>query len=116
MGTPQQAAAVAFGSVVATQVAQSLEVGWPDGQPNRAILGAVAASVSLLGIALLAPPARALLGLVAPTPVGLGLIVTTAAAAFIINRILSTAGFLSENDAAPAASAPGRPMPSLAMA
>jgi hypothetical protein len=114
--TPQQAAAVAFGSVIATQIAQSLEVGWPKGEPNRAIIGAVASSAALLGVTLFLPPARALLGLVAPTPLGLGLIAATAVAAFIINRTLSTVGFLSEHHDTPNLLPAGGPVPTLAMA
>ncbi|MFT4041493.1 MAG: HAD-IC family P-type ATPase, partial [Thermomicrobiales bacterium] len=114
--TAPQAAAVAFGSVIATQIAQSLEVGWPKGEPNRAIIGSVASSAVMLGVVLALPPARALLGLAAPTPLGLGLIAATSVAAFVINRVLSTVGPLSERHDAPIELGAGAPVPAMALA
>jgi hypothetical protein len=102
-GSPRQAAAVAFGSVTGNQLAQTLELGWPDGRPNPAILGAIAFSGALLGATLLIPPISALLGLVGPSPAGWMLIVASGAGALLLNRILTHAGPLSDRTDSPSA-------------
>jgi magnesium-transporting ATPase (P-type) len=85
-GSQPQASAVALGTVVATQLAQTLDAGWANSTPNRSVVKAVAASAGLLASTILVPPMRGLLGLALPTPLGLVLIGTGAAAAVALSR------------------------------
>src|SRR5262249_49070336 len=64
----QQAGAVAFGSIVTTQLAQTLDAGWTGGRPNGAVLGAVAGSAGMTLAALTLRPLRGGLGLALPSP------------------------------------------------
>jgi hypothetical protein len=89
MAGPQQASAVAFTSVVATQLAQTLEVGRVEGTLSRTVLGAVAGSAALLVGAVAIPPLRNLLGIVAPSPVGWGVTCGASAAAVALSRMIS---------------------------
>src|SRR5581483_1672781 len=43
-GAPGQASAAAFGTVVATQLAQTLDAGWAEGQLDSAVVAAVGGS------------------------------------------------------------------------
>jgi magnesium-transporting ATPase (P-type) len=101
-GTASQAGAVAFGTVVATQLAQTLDAGWSEGNLNTPVLGAVGGSGVFLLSTLTLRPMRDLLGLAVPTAVGWGLIGTGALAAVALSRILTVAG-------------PGWPTPSAAL-
>ena len=69
-GVGDAAGTVAFGGVVANQLAQTLDAGWVEGRPSRPVAGAVAASGGLLAATLLVPPLRNLLGIVAAGPLG----------------------------------------------
>ncbi len=95
-----QASSVAFASVVATQLAQTLDAGWTEGNLNRSVLAAVAGSTGLLGATLTVRRLRDLLGLALPTPLGWALIGTGALAAVLINRALAVASS-SRSTAAP---------------
>jgi calcium-translocating P-type ATPase len=86
-----EAGAVAFGTVVATQLAQTLDAGWTEGSLNSTVLGAVAGSAGLLVSALTVRPLRDLLGLGLLSPLGWGLIGTGAVAAVALNRIFAAA-------------------------
>ncbi|MCI0458820.1 MAG: HAD-IC family P-type ATPase [Gemmataceae bacterium] len=86
-----QASSVAFGSIVTTQLAQTLDVGWTEGRFNRSVLGAVAGSAGLLVSTMTVRPLRDLLGLALPSPAGWTLMGTGALAAVLLGR-LSYAG------------------------
>jgi calcium-translocating P-type ATPase len=86
-----QAGSVAFGTVVATQLAQTLDAGWAEEGLNRGVMGAVAGSAGVLAAALTVPPVRTLLGLGLLTPLGWGLIGGGAAAAVALNRLFAAA-------------------------
>jgi calcium-translocating P-type ATPase len=87
-----ESGAVAFGTVVATQLAQTLDAGWTEGGLNRTVMGAVAGSAGVLAAALTVGPLRAVLGLGQLTPLGWSLIGTGAAAAVALSRLVTTAG------------------------
>ncbi len=81
-GLPQ-ARTVAFASIVATQLAQTLKAGWVEGGLTPPVFGAVAASSGFLIAAITVPTLRSLLTLTIPTPLSLGLIGAGAVAAAI---------------------------------
>src|SRR5205807_3970232 len=89
-GSVPRASSAAFGTVVATQLAQTLDAGWSEGNLSRSVLGAVAGSAGLLAGALTVRPLRDLLGLGLPTPIGWGLIGTGAVAAVALSRALAS--------------------------
>jgi calcium-translocating P-type ATPase len=86
-GSVEQASSVAFGTVVATQLAQTLDAGWTEGSLNRSVLGAVAGSTGLLAATLTVGGLRDLLGLGRSTPLAWGLIGTGAMAAVALSRL-----------------------------
>jgi len=87
-GLPQ-ARAVAFASIVTTQLAQTLDAGRTGDGLTRPVVAAVAASGALLVAALTVPALRELLLLAAPTPPGWVLIGAGAPVAILLNRALS---------------------------
>ncbi len=93
LGGPEQASAAAFTSVVATQLAQTLEVGRVEGLLSRPVANAVAISVGLLVAAVL-PPLRGPLGLITPSPLGWGVVGISSASAVLISRAITVAGTL----------------------
>jgi calcium-translocating P-type ATPase len=105
-GSAPQAAGVAFASIVTTQLAQTLDLGWSEGRPSASILGAVAASGGLLALACAAPPVQALLGLTAPTPAGWLLIGGAALGAVLLSRLLDVVQTYWNDRAAGPAPAP----------
>jgi cation-transporting ATPase I len=88
-GDVARAQSVAFGSVVATQLAQTLDAGWSEESLTAPVLGAVVGSVAMLLSALLAPPLRTLLGLGLPRSSEWALIGGGAASAVALSRLLS---------------------------
>ncbi|HZU37906.1 MAG TPA: HAD-IC family P-type ATPase, partial [Gemmataceae bacterium] len=92
-----QARSVAFASIVATQLAQTLDVGWTEGRLDRSVLGAVTGSTGVLAAVLTVPPLRQLLGLALPGAAGWGLIGGAALGAVAFSRLLA----LSSNGTAP---------------
>jgi magnesium-transporting ATPase (P-type) len=86
---PQQASAVAFTSVVLTQLAQTLEVGRVEGLLSRSVVGAVGVSVATLVSAVTIPPIRNALGLLSPSLLGWGVVGGAAASAVVISRAIS---------------------------
>jgi magnesium-transporting ATPase (P-type) len=86
-GLPQ-ARSVAFASIVATQLAQTLDSGWSEGTLTKPVLSAVAGSVGVLLATFTVPPLRAFLQLALPSPFGWALIGTGAVAAVGVNRVL----------------------------
>jgi magnesium-transporting ATPase (P-type) len=91
-GTAEQAGAVAFGTIVATQLSQTLDAGWSEDNLNLPVLGAVGGSAAFLAGTLTLGPMRHLLGLAVPTPVGWALMGGGALAAVAISRLLAAAG------------------------
>jgi magnesium-transporting ATPase (P-type) len=87
-----QAGSVAFGTVVATQLAQTLDAGWAEGSLNRPVVGAVVGSAGIVASLLLVRPLRDLLGLGLPTPLGWGLRGGGALAAVALSRLLALTG------------------------
>ena len=73
-GTLPQARGVAFGSIIATQLAQTLDAGWSEGSLTRSVLTAVGGSAGVLLAALTFPPVRDFLTLGTPNLIGWGLI------------------------------------------
>jgi cation-transporting ATPase I len=90
-GNVALAQSVAFGSVVATQLAQTLDAGWSEDSLTAPVLGAVAGSVGMLLAAFLSPPLRTLLGLALPRPAEWALIGGSAASAVALSRLYSPA-------------------------
>jgi calcium-translocating P-type ATPase len=83
---PRQAQTVGFVSIVATQLAQTLDTGITEGGRVRPVVLAVGGSAALLGATVLVPRARAFLGLATPTPLGVAAIVLASALAIVMNR------------------------------
>jgi magnesium-transporting ATPase (P-type) len=92
LGEPGQASSVAFGTIVATQLSQTLDAGWTEGNLNRSVLGAVAGSAGMLASALTWRPLRELLGLARPNLMGWGLVGAGAVAAVALSRVLALPG------------------------
>jgi magnesium-transporting ATPase (P-type) len=89
-----QAGSVAFASIVANQLSQTVDAGFGEDGLSRSVMGAVGASTGLLVSALTVPPLRNLLGLAAPTPLGWALVGTSALTAILVNRILASVDLL----------------------
>jgi calcium-translocating P-type ATPase len=89
---PAQASSVAFTSVVATQLAQTLDAGRVQGALSRSVINAVSASIGLLVTSVTLPPVRNLLGLVTPSLLGWGVIGASSASAVLLSRAISELG------------------------
>ncbi|MBA2443537.1 MAG: HAD-IC family P-type ATPase [Rubrobacter sp.] len=81
-----QARAVAYSSIVVTQLAQTLDVGRAEGGLSRSVTGAVAGSALLFAATFAARPLRAFLNLTPPTPLGWALVVASTLAAVLLGR------------------------------
>jgi magnesium-transporting ATPase (P-type) len=90
-GTPQQAQTVALASIITTQLGQTLDVGWTEGRVSKPLVGAVAGSAGLLGVALVVPPVSRFLGLTLPAPAGWVLIGGATALSTGLGRLFSGA-------------------------
>jgi cation-transporting ATPase I len=77
---------VGFASIVATQLAQTLDMGIP----NRSTVGALLASAGLLVAALTFAPLRNLLTLAPLPPLGWALVAGASLAAVLLSRMLSS--------------------------
>jgi calcium-translocating P-type ATPase len=88
-GTLPEARAVAFTSIVVTQLAQTLMAGRAEGHLTRPVLGAVGGSLGVLLAAFSIPPLRRFLSLVIPPPAAWLLVGGSALAALLLNRLLS---------------------------
>ena len=91
------AGSVAFASIVATQLAQTLALGRNADGFSRSVLGAVAGSTGLLAAALTVSPLRTFLNLTPPTLLGWILIGAAAFSAVPLNRLLSAQGLLGSD-------------------
>jgi cation-transporting P-type ATPase I len=85
-GVPQ-ARTAAFASIVATQLAQTLEVGRSEGSLTRSVASAVVGSASVLFAALVVPGLRDFLNLAALSPLGWGLVGGGAVGALGLSRV-----------------------------
>jgi magnesium-transporting ATPase (P-type) len=85
---PAQASAVAFTSVVATQLAQTLDAGRVDGGLSPSVRGAVGASLALLVGAVTVPGVNSFLGLLSPSLFGWGVVGASSVGAVAISRAI----------------------------
>lgn len=90
LGSLPQARAVAYGSIIATQLAQTLDAGRAEGTLTRSVGLAVTGSAAVLLATFTIPPLRTFLSLVMPTPIGWVLIGSAALVAVIMGRILKS--------------------------
>jgi magnesium-transporting ATPase (P-type) len=104
-GMLPQAQTVAFASIVANQLAQTLDAGWTEGTLSPSVLGAVGGSVGLMLAAMTVPALRTFLGLALPTPLGWVLIGGGAVVAVILGRVLAGPELGSQRLALPAPAA-----------
>ncbi len=86
-GSVPVASTVAFTSIIATQLAQTLDVGWAEEGLSSSVLGAVAGSAGLLAATFTIPPLRNFLGLAMPSPFGWGLVGVAALVALLLGRV-----------------------------
>jgi magnesium-transporting ATPase (P-type) len=86
-GQGPQASGVAFASLVADQLAQTLDLGLSEGRPGRALIWSVISSAGVQAAAFLVPPAPALLGLASPPLGGWLLVAGSAVAAVLLSRL-----------------------------
>jgi cation-transporting ATPase I len=110
-GLPQ-ARAVAFASIVVTQLAQTLDAGRAEGSLTRSVVGAVAGSAGVLLAAFAIPPLRSFLNLVMPSPLGWLLIGSGGIAAVLLHHLFD----MLENTEQPAAAPRALPAPQLVQA
>jgi magnesium-transporting ATPase (P-type) len=89
---PQQASAVAFASVIATQLAQTMEVGRVEGLLSRSVVNAVGASLGLMVSSVTLPPLRNTFGLLPLSLLGWGVVGASAGAAVLLSRAISAVG------------------------
>lgn len=88
-----QARTVAFASIVANQLAQTIDAGLVEGSLTPAVVGAVGGSAGLLVAALTVPALRTFLGLALPAPLGWALIGAGTLLAPLLSRTLSEMRF-----------------------
>ena len=105
-GLPQ-ARTVAFASIVATQLAQTLDAGRAEGGLSRSVLGAVAGSAGMLVAALAVRPLRGFFGLAVPGPLGWTLVGAGAFVAVLLGRVRSLSGWSPARAPVSASLAPG---------
>jgi len=84
-----EARSVAFASVVATQLAQTLDMGRAEGTLTPSVLGAVAGSAGVLLASLSFPRLQSFLGLIMPSPAGWLLVLAGSLAAVLLGRGLT---------------------------
>jgi cation-transporting ATPase I len=91
-GTLAQARGVAFGGVIGTQLAQTLDAGWSEGSLTRSVVTAVGGSAGVLLAALTVPILRDFLALGTPNLIGWALIGGGALLAMALSHGLSSSG------------------------
>jgi magnesium-transporting ATPase (P-type) len=85
-GGPAQARAVAYLSIVTTQLAQTVDLGRSEGRLTPGVIGAVAASLAVVAATVSVPWLRSFLALAAPAPTGLALVGAASLAAVLLGR------------------------------
>jgi cation-transporting P-type ATPase I len=93
-----QGSAIAFGSIVCTQLAQTIQAGLRDGRLSPPVIGAIAGSGGVTALSFAVPPLRHFLGLPLPTPGSLALIAATGPVAALLGGMLSHDGGRSALD------------------
>jgi magnesium-transporting ATPase (P-type) len=91
LGTPgglMEARAVAYTSIITTQLAQTLEVGRTEKSLSRSVLAAVVGSAGVLAATLTIPPLRDFLSLVFPSPFGWAVIGAGTLLALLLSYVL----------------------------
>ncbi len=88
-----EARAVAFASVVTTQLAQTLDTGRSEGGLTKAVFGAVTGSLAVLAATFTVPFLREFFGLVMPSPMGWLLIGGGSLLAVLLGRLLPIPSF-----------------------
>jgi len=106
-GSLSEARTVAFASIVATQLAQTLDAGRAEGGLSRSVLGAVAGSAGMLVAALVVRPLRGFFGLAIPGPLGWILVGAGALVAVLIGRVDSLLGLSPARALVPASPTAG---------
>ncbi|HZU69141.1 MAG TPA: HAD-IC family P-type ATPase [Ktedonobacteraceae bacterium] len=89
-GGLQQARSVAFGTIIANQLAQTLDAGRSEGTLTRPVAAAVTGSLAVLTASFAIPPLRTFLHLVLPSPLGWLLIGTGSLLAVLLSRVLAS--------------------------
>jgi magnesium-transporting ATPase (P-type) len=84
-----EARSVAFSSIVATQLTQTLALGRAEGTLTRPVAAAVGASGGALGLLLGVGPLRRFFDIVLPSPYGWSLVVGSGIVAPLVNRLLT---------------------------
>jgi magnesium-transporting ATPase (P-type) len=97
IGGPAEAGAVAFASLVCTQLAQTLDAAIAHRTLSRFSLAAIGGSAAALGLVLGVPPLRNFLGLLMPSAQGWGTIAASSVAAVAINRTMKGTAALPVN-------------------
>lgn len=92
VGMLPEARAIAFSSIVTTQLAQALDVGLAEGSVTRSVVGAIGGSAGLLIGSLAIPPLRQFLNLALPSPVGWLLIGGGTVVSVLLGRLLDASG------------------------
>lgn len=83
------ARSTAFASIIATQLAQTLDTGRSEGHLTKSVSGAVAGSLGVLALAFAVPPLRTFLGLTILSPVELALVAGGALLAVLLSHLLA---------------------------
>ncbi len=109
---PAEANTVGFAALVASQLAQALELGLTGSGLTPSLLAGVAASTAALAASVAIPPARALLGLAPLSPTGLMLVGLAIGATVISSRL--TVALIRELPSLPALYPLPAPVPSRA--
>jgi cation-transporting ATPase I len=91
---PAEAGAVAFASLVGTQLAQTLDAAIAHRTLSRFSLAAIGGSAAALGLVLGVPPVREFFGLLMPSAQGWGAVAASSVAAVAINRTMKASGSL----------------------
>jgi cation-transporting P-type ATPase I len=88
-GGAQRAQSVAFGGIVSTQLAQTVELGLAEGRLSASVAGAVGVSAAILVALYQLPPLRTFLGLAAPGAGGAALILAASLGAIALSHSLA---------------------------
>jgi cation-transporting P-type ATPase I len=92
-GNLAQARSVAFGSIIASQLAQTLEAGRTEDGWSRPVLASVAGSTVVLIATMTLPPLQRFLSLSALTPLGWLLVGAVSLVAVLLSQALVAAGY-----------------------
>ncbi|GAC1403579.1 MAG: hypothetical protein NVSMB49_21230 [Ktedonobacteraceae bacterium] len=90
IGSLPQARSVAYASIIATQLAQTLDAGRAEGTLTRSVGLAVTGSAAVLLATFTVPPLRTFLSLALPPPIGWVLIGSAALAAVVMSNVLKS--------------------------